>query len=190
MIGTLGLFLLALALAMDCFTVSITCGIIQKRLGRQVIAMALLFGGFQGGMTLLGWSLAASFLDYISSVDHWFAFILLAFLGGKMIWEGFHSSDDCHRFNPSRLSTLLTLAVATSIDALAVGFSFTCMGFAVLQSMFLPTVIIGTVSTVMTVAGKFIGVRLGRRFNWPAEQIGGIILILIGLKVLLEHLTA
>ena len=102
-----------------------------------------------------------------------------------MIWEGFHSSDDCHRFNPSRLSTLLTLAVATSIDALAVGFSFTCMGFAVLQSMFLPTVIIGTVS-----AGKFIGVRLGRRFNWPAEQIGGIILILIGLKVLLEHLTA
>ncbi len=190
MIGLLGLFFLALALAMDCFTVSITCGIIQKRLGRQVVAMSLLFGGFQGGMTLLGWLLAASFLTYISSVDHWFAFILLAFLGGKMIWEGSRSGESHRHFNPSRLSTLLTLALATSIDALAVGFSFTCMGFATCRSMAVPVVIIGAVSAVMTVAGKTVGVYLGRRFHWPAEQIGGVILILIGLKVLLEHLTA
>ena len=189
MIGFSGLLLLAFALAVDCFTVSITCGIIQKRMGGQVAAMAFAFGGFQAALFLLGWALGASFITYISPVDHWFAFILLAFVGGKMIWEGRSSKKDTPAFNPSRCSTLLTLALATSIDALAVGFTFTCMGYSTFASMALPSTLIGLVSGVMSVIGKYIGVRLGCRFHWPAEQIGGIILILIGLKVLLEHLS-
>lgn len=189
MIGHAAIFLLALALAMDCFTVSLTCGIIQKRMGRQAVAMALTFGAFQGGMTLLGWAVAASFSRYISGVDHWFAFLLLAFLGGKMIWEGMHAEQGKPCFNPSKPATLLTLAVATSVDALAVGFSFTCMGFSRLAAVFYPVGMIAAVSLLMSLAGKYIGVTVGRRVNWPAEQIGGVVLILIGLKVLLEHLT-
>lgn len=185
----LDLLLLALALAVDCFTVSMTCGIIQKRMGGQAAAMAVSFGGFQAAMLLLGWSLAASFLTYISAVDHWFAFALLAFVGGKMIWEGCTSKGNCPSCNPSRCSTLLTLALATSVDALAVGFTFTCMGYKSLAAMVWPSFMVGLIAGIMSVTGKYVGVRLGRRFHWPAEQIGGIILILIGIKVLLQHLT-
>ncbi len=190
MIGLLELLLLALALAMDCFTVSITCGIIQKRMGRQAVVMALLFGFFQGLMPLLGWAVAASFSRYISAYDHWFAFLLLAFLGGKMIWEGMRSEKGQVHFNPSRPATLLTLAVATSIDALAVGFSFGCMGYTTLLSVLYPVGVIGGVSALMSFIGKYVGVKVGCHFNWPAEQLGGVVLILIGLKVLLQHLTA
>lgn len=181
--------LLALALAMDCFTVSITCGIIQQRMGRQVWAMALLFGFFQGLMPLLGWWLTAFFREEITAYDHWVSFFLLAFLGGKMIVESSRKEEN-YSFNPSKTSTLLMLSVATSIDALAVGFSFVGMGFRDTLHVLSPVLVIGATSFIMAVLGKYIGTTLGRRFNWPAEKIGGVILILIGLKVLIEHLTA
>ncbi len=184
--------MLAVALAMDCFTVSITCGLIQRRMGAQVLVMAFFFGLFQGLMPLIGWLTASLFSQQISAFDHWVAFGLLAFLGGKMIWEGCKSKkeDETPRFNPSRLVVILTLAVATSIDALAVGFSFVGMGLLECSQILLPVVAIGVVSFLFSVFGKFIGVRLGHRFDWPAEQLGGVILIIIGIRVLAEHLMA
>jgi len=181
--------LLAVALAMDCFTVSITCGIIQRKMGKQVLAMAFLFGLFQSLMPLLGWLAANLFSKQITAYDHWVAFGLLVLLGGKMIWEGFRKEEHT-AFNPSRPVILVTLAVATSIDALAVGFSFIGMGMRSIPEIVKPVVTIGIMSFLFSIFGKYIGVKLGRRFNWPAEQIGGGILIMIGLKVLIEHLSA
>ena len=181
--------LVAVALAMDCFTVSITCGIIQRRMGRQAVAMALLFGFFQALMPVLGWLAANLFSKQITAYDHWVAFGLLVLLGGKMIWEGSRPAEEA-AFNPSKPVILLTLAIATSIDALAVGFSFIGMGMRQMADIVFPTVAIGIVSFLFSLAGKYIGVTLGRHFNWPAEQIGGGILIMIGLKVLIEHLSA
>lgn len=181
--------LLAVALAMDCFTVSITCGIIQRRMGRQALAMALLFGFFQALMPLLGWLAANLFSKQITAYDHWVAFGLLTLLGGKMIWEGFQEKEHT-AFNPSRPAILVTLAIATSIDALAVGFSFIGMGLRSIAEIVMPVATIGITSFLFSIFGKYVGVSLGRRFNWPAEQIGGSILILIGLKVLIEHLSA
>lgn len=185
-----GIIFLAIALAMDCFTVSVTCGVLQKRMGSQVWAMAFLFGLFQALMPLIGWLAAGLFSRQIMAYDHWVAFGLLFLLGVKMIWEGFHGDKECHRFNPSKPVVLLTLAVATSIDALAVGFSFVGMGIRTAWQVVQPIVIIGIVSFLMTLGGKYLGVKIGRIFHWPAEQFGGIILIIIGVKVLIEHLTA
>lgn len=181
--------LLALALAADCFTVSLTCGIIQRRMGRQALGMALLFGLFQGAMPLLGWLLATFPQEEISAYDHWVSFGLLAFLGGKMIREGCREREHCS-FDPSSFSTLLALSVATSIDALAVGFSFIGMGFGGIRDVLFPVLVIGLASFVLSILGKYVGTTLGKRFDWPAEQIGGAILIFIGARVLVEHLSA
>ena len=192
MIGHAAIFLLALALAMDCFTVSLTCGIIQKRMGRQAVAMALTFGAFQGGMTLLGWAVAASFSRYISGVDHWFAFLLLAFLGGKMVRDSFSGDDECRHLEPERLRTQVVLSVATSIDALAVGISFACLGYSNLSQLGLPLLVIGLVSLLMSVVGTALGARFGcaiaRRLK--PDLVGGVILLLIGVKILVSHLCA
>lgn len=121
--------LLAIGLAMDCFTVSIASGIILKRIQwRPMFVMALSFGAFQALMPLLGWLCTNAFSTLIESYDHWIAFALLAFLGGKMIWESFKGEDECHHFNPASLKVVFTLGIATSIDALAVGISFTSLG--------------------------------------------------------------
>ena len=177
----------AIALAMDCFTVSITCGIIQCRMGGQALGMATMFGLFQAGMAFLGWLFVGMFTDTIKAYDHWIAFALLALLGGKMIWEGAHPKEE-ERFNPSRFVIILMLAVATSIDALAVGCSFVGMGLVDFTEIFLPILLIGIVSFVLSIVGKYIGVKIGHHVHWPAEQFGGIILILIGLKVLVHHI--
>lgn len=181
-------WLLAIALAMDCFTVSLSCGIVQRRMGRQAWAMAFAFGFFQALMPLIGWSCAAIFSQYLDEIDHWIAFSLLVFLGGRMIWSGFHPDDEGCCFNPSKKRTILTLAIATSIDALAVGFSFIGMGMRTFTDTLYPLFAIGFVSFALSLAGKYIGVTLGKRFHLPAEQIGGIILIIIGIKVLVQHL--
>lgn len=188
--GLLDDFLLAVALAMDCFSVSLTCGIVQKRMGRQVLAMALAFGFFQALMPFIGWVAIDLLSEQIVSFDHWIAFVLLVFLGGRMIWNGFKGDEEgAQHFNPSRPMTILTLAVATSIDALAVGFSFSGMGIRTLGDAALPLLIIGLVSAVMSLLGKFIGVRIGHRIKFPAEPIGGLILVAIGVKTLLQHLN-
>ena len=184
------MLLLGVALAMDCFTVSITCGAIQKRMGRQVWAMAVAFGFFQGLMPFIGWAAADLLKGHIEAYDHWIAFGLLVGLGVKMIIEGIEEGKkgEHTHLDPSKIWVIATLAVATSIDALAVGFSFVAMGVSTYCDIALAMLTIAFTSFIATLLGKYIGVKLGRRFNWPMEQIGGTILILIGIRVLCQHL--
>lgn len=177
-------WLLAVALAMDCFTVSMTCGFVQKKIDKkQIFIMAVLFGGFQAIMPIIGWIATTLFSEYISAVDHWFAFGLLILLGGKMIWEGLKPRTE-QKFCPCKITTILTLAVATSIDALAIGVSFTCLGMNNFNDIIYPISIIGFVSFAATIIGKAIGATIGKRVEWRTELLGGLILILIGFKVL------
>jgi putative Mn2+ efflux pump MntP len=157
-------------------------------MGGQVWVMAFLFGLFQALMPLVGWKAFSLFSTYISTFDHWIAFGLLSVLGIKMIIDGCHSSKDDKVLNPSHPLVLLTLSVATSIDAMAVGVSFVGMGLLDFSDIIEAIVVIGIVSFLFSVCGKYIGVRLGQHFNWPVEILGGIILIGIGIKVLCEHL--
>jgi putative Mn2+ efflux pump MntP len=210
----LEVWLLALALAMDCLAVSITGGfalsstLAPAALGRAdesstllsftralkkvrlkpILTMAFLFGFFQAVMPFIGWIGTKYFSNCIECCDHWIAFALLTFIGGKMFIEGMKGGEEAH-FNPTSLKVVIALAVATSIDALAVGISFTCVGWTAFTDILVPILIIGLVSFLFAFAGNFIGIFLGRKFHFPIEQVGGIILILIGVKILLEHLS-
>ncbi|WP_308553317.1 manganese efflux pump MntP family protein [uncultured Mediterranea sp.] len=185
------IWLLAVGLAMDCFAISIASGILLKRtLWRPMLTMAFFFGLFQALMPLIGWACASTFSHLIEDVDHWIAFGILAFLGGRMVRESFKEEECRHDFDPTHLRVILMLAVATSIDALAVGVSFAFLGMKSVSAI-LPSVgIIGFVSFALSLAGLLFGIRFGcgiaRRLK--AELWGGIILILIGLKILIEHL--
>lgn len=181
---------LALALAMDCFTVSIVSGvIIRKYILSIILRMAILFGLFQAMMPFIGWLGTSYFSHYLESVDHWIAFGLLAFLGGKMIKDSFGSEEEAH-FNPSKLTSQLLFAVATSIDALAVGISFACLGYKSVDQLAVPLAIIGVCSFVMSILGNVLGVVCGKSIvkRLKPELIGGIILILIGFRILYEHI--
>ena len=192
MISTFDLLLLSVALAMDCFTVSLMSGVILRRaLTAAILRMALLFGVFQAAMPLAGWLGTAHFSQYLEAVDHWIAFGLLAFIGGKMIKESFDDDDSQPSFNPLRLRTQLLLAIATSIDALAVGISMACLGYDHISMLTLPLVMIGTASALLSIAGYWLGVRFGRIVarRIKPELIGGIVLVFIGIKVLLSHIA-
>lgn len=182
---------LALALAMDCFTVSIVSGvIIRKYVLSVILRMAFLFGLFQAMMPFIGWLGTSYFSHYLESVDHWIAFGLLAFLGGKMIKDSFGSEEEAH-FNPSKLTSQLLFAVATSIDALAVGISFACLGYKSVDQLAVPLAIIGVCSFVMSILGNVLGVVCGKSIvkRLKPELIGGIILLLIGFRILYEHIS-
>ena len=189
------IFLIALALAMDCFTVSIVYGVVagNRKAGTlrwgNLLRMALLFGLFQAVMPLLGWLGIHRFSAAIEAYDHWIAFGMLALIGGKMIFDAF-GGDETPKTDPTRLRTQVVLAVATSIDALAVGISMGCSGYEALPELALPLLIIGVISLVMSIFGAHLGRRFGqaaaRRFR--PELIGGLILVGIGIKILLEHL--
>lgn len=197
----LSIILIAVGLSMDAFAVSITNGIIIKDFKiAHALKVGLYFGVFQALMPLVGWLAGSQFKDYITSIAHWIAFILLAFIGGKMIREaygnnskankseeGLHevaiSVQETEQEDPLRMSRLIMLAVATSIDALAVGVSFAFLNVSILWAAF----IIGIITFVICVAGVFIGKSFGGLFQKKAEIIGGVILICIGLKILLEH---
>ena len=169
---------LSLALAMDCFGVAFTCGIIEKRFHlSQALFMALLFGLFQALMPLVGWSVSGLFISYIESFTPIIAFVLLVLIGGKMVWESLHGEEE-------RVLTLLYLAVATSIDALAIGITFTCMGLESVSSVAMPLFIIALGSFLLALTGKAVGVFVGKRFEFKGEFFGGIILILLGIKTL------
>ena len=181
------LFLIAIGLSMDAFAVSVCKGLSMPRLNiKQASVIAIFFGGFQAFMPAVGWLLGKQFEHYITSFDHWIAFILLAFIGGKMVYEAFANKDN---ENPCELVTLdmkemLLLSVATSIDALAVGITF-----AFLQVSILPSVtLIGCTTFLLAFGGVIIGNKFGDKFQSKAEIAGGSILILIGLKILVEHL--
>jgi putative Mn2+ efflux pump MntP len=181
------IIVVALALAMDAFAVSVGVSLSLERITTlQTFRLAFSFGSFQFLMPLLGWSAGRNVLNYIQTFDHWVAFGLLAFIGSKMIYESFKrtkmppekSSD------PTKGLSLVFLSVATSIDALAAGLSFAVLRLTILY----PAVIIGLIAFLMTVLGVKIGPVLGRLGGKRAELLGGLILILIGLKILFEHL--
>lgn len=188
------IILLAIALAMDCLTVSIVSGLTardgQATETRWLYRMAFLFGFFQAFMPLLGWVGIIHFESYMAAYDHWIAFGLLAFVGGKMVWESFGDDEEQH-FNPRLLRTQLLLAVATSIDALAVGISFACTGYTNLSSLTLPLIIIGIVSFLFSIMGYHLGRHFGRAItrSMKPELMGGLILIAIGLKILLSSMN-
>ena len=179
----LEIWLLAIGLAMDCLAVSIASGIILKRIQwRPMLVMAFFFGLFQAIMPLLGWLGASTFSHLIESVDHWIAFVLLCFIGANMIRESRREAEPENAdFGPR---AMLPLAVATSIDALAVGITF-----AFLQvNMYIALPLIGGVTFLLSFAGGKLGHAFGAKYKSKAECLGGLVLILIGLKILLEHL--
>lgn len=187
----LEIWLLAIGLAMDCFAVSIASGIMLKRIQWQpMLVMAFYFGLFQAIMPFLGWMGASSFSHLIESVDHWIAFGILTILGGRMIRESFKEEECRQEFNPANIKVVLTMAVATSIDALAIGVSFAFLGMPDCLSILSPICIIGFVSLVLSIAGLLFGIKCGcgiaRKLR--AELWGGIILVFIGTKILIEHL--
>ena len=191
MISVLDLLLLSVALAMDCFTVSIMSGVILRRgFNAAILRMAVLFGVFQAAMPLIGWLGTAHFSQYLEAVDHWIAFGLLAFIGGKMIKESFDGDEEHQSFNPLMLRTQLLLAVATSIDALAIGISMACLGYDHLSQLTFPLLLIGVVSILFSLIGYWSGVRFGRIIarRLKPELFGGLVLVFIGIKVLLSHL--
>ena len=182
---------LALGLSKDCFAVSITSGIIWGRVRwKPMLLMAFFFGLFQALNPFFGWLGTRYFRYLIESVDHWIAFAILGFLGIRMIMESFKDEEEKH-FNPASLKVILAMAVATSIDALAVGISFVCMGMNDWSDLSYPLAVIGLVSFIMSLVGVFLGVRCGRYAKKiHADLLGGIILFAIGVKVLIEHLSA
>ena len=180
------IILLALALAMDAFAVSITSGItIGKMHLRHALRIAGFFGFFQAVMPLLGWSVGRGAADFIQAYDHWVAFGLLGGIGGKMIYESFKLDADCkEKADPLNLYVLFTLAVATSIDAGAVGVSLSLLDVRII----LPSIIIGIVTFFVSMAGTWLGQSFGDLFGERIEIAGGIVLIAIGCKILLQHL--
>ena len=186
--GIVEQLLIAVGLSMDAFAVSICRGLGMKRLNlRTAAVLALFFGGFQALMPLVGWALGSQFMWLIEPVDHWVAFVLLAFIGGKMLWEAFREEGEgCECEDTSRidLREFLVLAVATSIDALAAGISFAALSVDIVTTVSL----IGVITFALSFAGVAVGHFFGARYEKPASVVGGVVLIMIGLKVLLEHL--
>jgi putative Mn2+ efflux pump MntP len=181
------ILLIAVGLAMDCFAVSLGVGTAGTATGRRpTFRLFFHFGLFQGGMTLLGWLAGETIVIYIAAIDHWVAFGLLAFVGIRMIRGGLRKEGDAPALpDPSRGMTLVMLSIATSIDALAVGLSLALLEVNVFWSALL----IGGVSAALSFIGLMLGNRLGMRFGKTMEVIGGIILIGIGLRVLITHLS-
>ena len=181
------IIVIALGLAMDAFAVSIVTGSVYRELHiRHVLRMALFFGGFQAIMPIVGFLAGLSLKGYIASWDHWIAFGLLSLVGGKMILEAFKISSAEKKQDPSSLLVLLALSVATSIDALAVGVTLSLLT----ASIALAVTIIGLVTFGLSYAGVAIGKRFGHFFESRIEVLGGLILIAIGTKILIQHLTA
>ena len=205
--GFLSILLIAVGLSMDAFACAIAKGVTQKRFNiKNAVIIAVFFGGFQGLMPLLGWLLGAQFAAFIEPVDHWVAFGLLAFIGGKMIYDQIKESRETKAANTQSetegsspisqaetesdadkldLKEVLLLAIATSIDALAVGVSFAFLGVDILFSV----LVIGVTTFVFSLAGVAIGYAFGSRFERIAGYIGGIVLLIIGIDILIDHLA-
>ena len=183
------LFLLGVGLSMDAFAVSVCKGLGMRKLNKkQALIIGLYFGGFQALMPFVGWLLGSQFQKYITSIDHWIAFILLGFIGGKMMIEAVREWNEEEVVDvmdaPIDHKNMLVLAVATSIDALTVGITFAFLGTPIVEAI----TIIGITTMVISIAGVVVGNFFGSRYKRKAEFIGGLILVLLGLKILLEHL--
>ena len=182
--GLIELFLIAVGLSMDAFAVSVCKGLAMPECTfKKAAIVGLWFGGFQALMPAIGYILGAQFQEAIASIDHWIAFVLLALIGGNMIHEAL-DNDEEEADASLDVKTMFLLAVATSIDALAIGITF-----AFLKVSIIPAVcFIGIVTFIISFAGVKIGNVFGARYKNKAEIVGGVILILLGLKILLEHL--
>ena len=178
--------LIAVGLAMDAFAVAISGGAtVREDRIRYALIVGALFGGFQAGMPVLGWLGGASLASFIGAYDHWIAFLLLALIGGKMIVEAVRGDGDGVQFATGSMTTLLLLAIATSIDALAVGVTFAVLDTPILW----PAVTIGAVTFALSAAGVLIGSAFGQVSGRKVEILGGVILIALGLRILLDHLA-
>ena len=183
------LVLIALALSLDSFAISIAMGVVIRRsMVHQALRIAVVFGAFHWGMLTLGWWSGQALRSTVSGVDHWIAFGLLAAIGWKMIYEASVIGDDLNgprRTHPST-TVLMVLGIATSIDALAVGISFAFLGLGIIA----PAIFIGAVIFTLALAGVFIGSRVGHFFERRVEVVAGFVLIAIGIRILAEHLTS
>lgn len=176
---------MAVALSLDSFAVAITGGIYIRPLQfKQALKIALVFGIFQALMPVIGWLAGVTMATYIASYDHWVAFVLLAFIGGRMIHNSLSGVKGGVPMDLLKNATLLMLAIATSIDALAIGISFALLDVSILK----PIIYIGMITFIFTLTGVYVGNRVGGSCEKKFELIGGVILILIGIKILWEHL--
>ncbi|MBR5470588.1 MAG: manganese efflux pump [Oscillibacter sp.] len=186
--GFFALFLIAIGLSMDAFAVAICQGLCMPRMNwKNGTVIALFFGGFQALMPLIGWLLGSQFSAYIQSVDHWVAFVLLGLIGGNMIREALEPEEEetaCAVTDRLDLRRLLLMAIATSIDALAVGVTFAFLSVSIAPAVAL----IGCTTFALSLVGVAVGNFFGARYKKRAEMAGGIILVLMGCKILLEHL--
>ena len=176
--------LIALGLAMDSFSVAIANGLATKTFqATKALKIAVFFGFFQGIMPVIGWLAGVHVIDLIADYDHWIAFFLLAFIGARMIYESIKKESDTLVASLS-IKVLLVLSIATSIDALAVGLSLSLLQVSII----IPAIVTGVVTFSLSFFGVYIGGKFGRVLKSRVESLGGIILVVIGLKILLEHL--
>jgi putative Mn2+ efflux pump MntP len=181
------IILIAVGLSMDAVAVAVSLGITRKAMNiYNAITVAAWFGGFQALMPLIGWLVGFTLRELITGIDHWVAFFLLSFIGVRMIYESFFGKDKDIPANSLNLGTLVLLSIATSIDALAVGISFAFIDVPITA----PVIIIGSVTFALSLIGVYVGKRVGRLFAKRVSIVGGLILIAIGTKILLEHLGA
>lgn len=184
------LLLMGIGLAMDAFAVSVCKGLgMQKVNKKQAVVIGLFFGGFQALMPFIGWVLGIQFESYITSIDHWIAFVLLGFIGGKMIVEAVKPEDEENVEvrkvdEPLDIKEMFILAVATSIDALAVGITFAFLQYPIVEAIS----IIGVVTFFISIGGVYVGNFFGSKYKNKAEFAGGLILVILGLRILLSHL--
>lgn len=183
--GILEISLLGVGLAMDAFAVSICKGLSMKKMNwKNAIIIALYFGIFQALMPMIGYFFGTTFESFVTTFDHWIAFILLALIGGNMIKESFDNEDE-KKNDKVDFKTMIVLALATSIDALALGITFAFFDV----NLLLAVAIIGIITFIISIFGVKIGNKFGDKYQNKAELIGGIILVILGIKILLEHLN-
>lgn len=178
--------IIAVGLAMDCLAVSICIGTINFSYDMKIfLKITLHFGVFQGGMTLIGWLMGSNIIDIIKHFDHWIAFLLLGYVGGKLFYDGIRSEVECP-INPSQEKTIIMLSIATSIDALAVGIGLGAISQA---NIAFNVILIAAVSFVFSMLGMLFGNKAGTRFGNKMQIVGGVCLIAIGLRIIISHLT-
>ena len=182
--GIIEIVLIGLGLAMDAFAVSICKGLSMKKMNwKSAIIISLYFGIFQSFMPVVGYFLGSTFESFVTNIDHWIAFVLLSLIGGNMIKESF-DSEDTKKNDKVDFKTMIVLAIATSIDALAIGITFAFFEVNLLLSIS----IIGIITFLLSILGVKIGNKFGDKYQNKAEFVGGLILVLLGIKILLEHL--
>jgi putative Mn2+ efflux pump MntP len=184
-LNILEIIFIALSMAMDAFAVCLGVGTARESEGRRAtFRLSFHFGLFQFLLPIVGWFAGLTVVRYIEAYDHWLAFILLAFVGGRMIWSGSNGEEGTHKNDPSRGWNMVLLSVAVSIDALAIGLSLALINV----DIWYPAVVIGVVTGLMSLLGLRLGNQLGRKFGKRMEIMGGIVLIVIGVRSVLEHL--